>query len=99
VSFRGSFGFDTGGQFDVQSTCQFVVMAFLFGDFGIDIVGLRSEYSLPNGFVMKLSSRGRFGTSIEDIYDDEEFFIQSQQLEMCVRNKYGFNNQYNNYAA
>jgi hypothetical protein len=62
-------------------------MSFLFGGFGVDIVGLRSEYSLPNGFVMKMSSRGGFGTSSKDIYDNEEFFIQSQQLEMCVRNK------------
>jgi hypothetical protein len=98
VSFGGSFGFDMHGQFDVQSTCQFFVMS-LFGGFGVDIVGLRLEYSLPNGFVMKLSSCEGFGTSSEDIYDDEEFFIQSPQLEMCVRNKYGFNNQYNNYAA
>ena len=44
------------GQFDVQSTRQFVVMSFLFGGFGVDIVGLRSMYSLSNGFVMELSS-------------------------------------------
>jgi hypothetical protein len=62
VSFRGPFGFDIHGQFDMQSTLQFIVMSFLFGGFGVDIVGLRSEYSLPNGFVMKLSSRGGFGT-------------------------------------
>jgi hypothetical protein len=78
VSFCGPFGFDMRGQFDVQSTRQFlVVMSFLFGGFGIDIVGLRSEYSLPNGFVMKLSSCGGFGKSSKDIYDDKEFFIQS----------------------
>jgi hypothetical protein len=89
VSFRGPFGFDIRGQF------EFVVMSFLFGSFGVDIVGLRSEYSLPNGFVMKRSSRGGFGTSSKDIYDDKEFFIPSQQLEMCVRNKCGY---YNDYA-
>jgi hypothetical protein len=46
VSFCGPFGFDMRGQFDVQSTRQFVVMSFLFGGLGVDIVGLRSEYSL-----------------------------------------------------
>jgi hypothetical protein len=60
VSFCGPFGFDKRGQFDVQSTHQFVVMSFLFGGFGVDIVGLRPEHSLPNGFVMKLSSRRGF---------------------------------------
>jgi hypothetical protein len=60
VSFRGPFGFDMGRQFDVQSTRQFVVMSFLLGGFGVDIVGLRSEDSLPNGFVMELSSCGGF---------------------------------------
>jgi hypothetical protein len=97
--FCDPFGFDKCGQFDVQSTRQFVVLSFLFGGFGIDIVGLRSEYSLPNGFVMKLLSRGGFGTSSKDIYNDEEFFIQSQQFEMCVGNKNGYNKQYNDYAA